>query len=591
MISFRAAKLYLYIILCGIVLITFLPCVGNQFVDWDDMAFVVKNYHISYLSLDSLYWMLTTNYQGVWHPLTWFSHGLDRALWGLRSSHHHLVNVILHTLNVLVFCFLVVKLQEVRNSTEPDRFALSQQGVFVAAFTAALLFGLHPLRVESVAWLSERKDVLCSFFFLTGLTAYLSYASASTRAATIRNYLLCVVLHLLALLSKPTAVTFPFVLLLLDYYPLRRLKWTSLKTCLIEKIPFFVLTVADVLINIVAREGAAVPFSYVPLYMRVMNAFYAMFFYIRETIFPTHLIPLYQLDRELNYFGPIFLLSMAVVLAVTAWCLWRAYKDDRLWAAVWFYYIITLAPMMGFYMVFRHAVADRYTYLTTLGFWILIGLGGGLLWDKAKEATRPIIVKLLVVACVVILATCYGLRTQAQIAVWKNTETLWTYVITRAAYVPAVAYFARGKAYEDKGELQKALAHYHTAFSLNPKNNKYLNRIAGIYVKQKDYDTGLKIYSKILKQEPKNPRAHIHVGRVLALKKKFDQAQKHFEKAMELDPELPAAYLMTMLVHVEKKNKAKAMEYYRKYKEKGLDVSPAVASKLGITSIILKGKK
>ncbi len=591
MISFRAVKLYLYIVLSGAVLITFIPCAGNRFVDWDDMAFVVKNYHISTLSLDSLYWMLTTNYQGVWHPLTWFSHAVDRALWGLRPSHHHFVNVLIHTLNVVVFCFLVVRLQEVRNATEVERAALSRVGIYVAAFSAALLFGVHPLRVESVAWLSERKDVLCAFFFLSGLVAYLGYASASTRAARVRNYLFCVALHLLALLSKPTAVTFPFVLLLLDYYPLRRLGSTSVKAGLVEKIPFLVLTTVDVVINMWAKGGGAVPFSYVPLYMRIMNAFYAMVFYIRETIFPTHLIPLYQLDRGLNYFAPVFLASMILVLTVTAWCLRRAYRNDRLWAAVWFYYMITLAPMLGFYMVFRHAMADRYTYLTTLGFWILFGLGAARLWDGAEKLKRPIAVKLFVVACVVILACCYGLRTQSQIAVWKNTETLWTYVIDRARYVPALAYFARGKAYEDKGQIQKALAHYHTAYSLNPKNNKYLSRIAGIHVKQKDYDTSMAIYQKILKQVPENSRAHIHVGRVFALQRRLDQAQKHFEKALKLDPELPAAYLMMMLLHIEKNEKDKALEYYRKYTDKGLEVKPSIASRLGISSLVLKGTK
>ena len=228
-----------------------------------------------------------------------------------------------------------------------------------------------------MAWLSERKDVLCALFYLSGLTAYLRYSEASTRASSVRRYLLCLALFVLALLSKPMAVTFPFVLIILDYYPLRRLTRSTFRTVLLEKVPFLALSLGDVVMNTIARGGASIPFSYVPLYMRIMNAFSAIVAYVRQTIYPEDLIPLVQLDRHLNYFGPAFVGSMILVLVVTGLCLWRAYKNDRLWAAIWFSYVITLFPALGFYMVFRHAMADRYTYVPTMGLWILFGLGVG----------------------------------------------------------------------------------------------------------------------------------------------------------------------------------------------------------------------
>ncbi len=160
MISFRAIKLYLGIILGTVVLVTFLTAVGNDFVDWDDYAFVTTNYHIRSISTDSLRWMLTTFYQGAWHPLTWFSHALDRSLWGLNPAPHRLINIILHTLNVLLFCGLCMRLQDAWVERNPQRETISPESRFVAAWTAALLFGIHPLRVESVAWIAERKDVL-----------------------------------------------------------------------------------------------------------------------------------------------------------------------------------------------------------------------------------------------------------------------------------------------------------------------------------------------------------------------------------------------------------------------------------------------
>ena len=212
MISFRAIKLYLGIILGTVVLVTFLTAVGNDFVDWDDYAFVTTNYHIRSISTDSLRWMLTTFYQGAWHPLTWFSHALDRSLWGLNPAPHRLINIILHTLNVLLFCGLCMRLQDAWVERNPQRETISPESRFVAAWTAALLFGIHPLRVESVAWIAERKDVLSAFFYLTTIITYLGYAFGACAGEDRKwRYLLSVALYLPAVLSKPMTVTLPLV--------------------------------------------------------------------------------------------------------------------------------------------------------------------------------------------------------------------------------------------------------------------------------------------------------------------------------------------------------------------------------------------
>lgn len=576
MISYRAIGVYCYLLLWFTILMVFMPCVGNQFVDWDDHAFVTKNHHISTLSLESIRWMLTTFYQGVWHPLTWFSHALDRSLWDASPAYHHLVNVLLHSLNVLLFCSLVVRLQRGAD--------LSRGQQYIAAFAAALLFGIHPLRVESVAWVAQRKDVLCALFFLASLIVYLSYARSESSGPRRTYYLTSLALFFGALLSKPMAVTLPFVLLLIDWYPLERLTASTFWTSVREKIPFFVLSGLTVVVNMFAAGQGAVPFSYVPAHMRIMNAFCALVFYVRQTIVPSHLIPLYQLDRSLDYFGPRFILCAFLVSLVTIVCVWRALKRDRLWATVWFYYLITIGPALGLFMSYRHAMADRYTYLPTLGFWVLVGLGVRRLWETTDKLRASRAAKGVLIACLLLVAFAYGSYTQEQIGVWKNSETLWGHVIQDGKHVPALAYFSLGKELEKKGQYDKAMAYYQTALSLNPKNNRYRAGIANIISKTGNREEALRMYKEILQEERGNSGAHVNVGRILALMGRLDEAVSAFDRALELQPDNGQALLLMAIAHLEKGEKATALDYYETYLSKGFPPSPEVERELGKTT-------
>ncbi len=582
MISLRAIKLYAWIMLGTIVLVTFLPSVANDFVDWDDYSFVTTNYHIHSISPDSLRWMLTTFYQGAWHPLTWFSHALDRALWGLNPAAHRLINIILHTLNVLLYCALCLRLQDVWVERNPQRAAISPESRFVAAWTAALLFGIHPLRVESVAWIAERKDVLSALFYLSTIMAYVGYASAA-RAAPDRKwrYLLSVALYLAAVLSKPMVVTLPLILILIDYCPLYRLDRSSLWTCIREKGPFFVFAAFAAGMNIAAKWGETIPFSYVPAGLRIMNAFHAMVFYLQKSVLPSHLIPLYQLDRNLDYFASTFVLSALAVIVITGMCVRQALNNQRVWATIWFYYSITLAPALGFFLPYRHAMADRYTYLSSLGFWLLAGLGVACLWDAAGRFRQARVLKMGLVATMLTVVIAYDYATQNQIGVWKNSETLWSYVIKHSDPVPDMAYFAIGKEFERKGDLDRAMANYQRASSLNPENNRFKGRMGAILAKKGDYASALSIYKEILEAEPSNPASHVDMGRVLAMLGRYDEAIQSFERALELDPNYFPAFPMIMAAYLEKNQIGHAREFYHKYTEKGFTVSPDIEERLG----------
>ncbi|MGO9570945.1 MAG: tetratricopeptide repeat protein, partial [Desulfomonilaceae bacterium] len=557
--------------------------VGNDFVDWDDYSFVTANYHIQSISLDSLRWMLTTFYQGAWHPLTWLSHAVDRSLWGLNPAPHRLINIILHTLNVLLFYSLSIGLQDAWVERNPQRETISSESRFVAAWTAALFFGIHPLRVESVAWIAERKDVLSAFFYLATIITYLGYARVACAEQDKKwRYLLSVGAYLPAVLSKPMAVTLPFVLILIDYFPLYRLNKSNIGMRIWEKSPFFVLAAVAVGMNIAAKWGEAIPFSYVPAGLRIMNGFHAMVFYVQKSVLPSHLLPLYQLDRGIDYFGPTFVFSAMAIIGVTGICIRQAIKNHRVWAAIWFYYVITLVPALGLFLPYRHAMADRYSYLSTLGFWLLAGLGVARLWNAAGRSRHVMVLRVGFVGAMLAVAIGYDYATQNQIGVWKNSETLWSYVIKQSDPVPDMAYFAIGKELERKGDLAEAMANYKRALSLSLENNRFKGRMGAILAKQGDYASALSIYRGILEAEPSNPATFVDIGRVLAMMGRYDEATQSFERALELDPDYLPAFPMLMVAYLEKNQIVRARKFYQKFIEKGFTVDPDIEERLGV---------
>ena len=231
----------------------------------------------------------------------------------------------------------------------------------------------------------------------------------------------------LALLSKPMAITLPFVLLLLDYYPLYRLNNMSVGSIIKEKVPFLFLAGGATVINMAAQWGDSVPLWSVPPQMRLMNAFHSIVFYIQKSIIPTALLPMYQMNRDLDYLGSKFVFSALLVVLITGLCVWRALRKERLWATIWFYYLIGLAPTLGFFMSFRHAAANRYTYLPALSLWLLSGLGFACVWAMAGRSRRPFQARVaLMFLASVMVSSAFVYQTQQQITVWKNSETFWS---------------------------------------------------------------------------------------------------------------------------------------------------------------------
>ena len=313
-----------------LTVIVYLPALKNQFV-WDDFTYVANNSLIVSLDSTSFYKMLTVFYASNWHPLTWASHALDYAFWNLDPFGHHLTNIILHGVNTFLVFFLVLQfLSLARNlqdtSSTPLTPRLPSSNYLIIAAVTGLLFGIHPLHVESVAWIAERKDLLCAFFVLLSIFSYITFTSSVTTKQRWMWFSICLFLFICALMSKPMAVTLPMVLLLLDFYPLRRFGRLSKGTAAIlwEKIPFLVLSTASAIITIMAQRAgqAIVSFEHWDLGARLLNALRSLVFYLEKMIVPYRLVPFYPHPQNLHGLELQYILSGIAVLAITGLCVW-----------------------------------------------------------------------------------------------------------------------------------------------------------------------------------------------------------------------------------------------------------------------------
>ncbi|MDP2689108.1 MAG: hypothetical protein Q8P48_03235, partial [Deltaproteobacteria bacterium] len=366
----------IYLASAALVVVAFLiylPSVGNGFVNWDDQAYVYENPYIRSLDIS---WLLTAEVMGNWHPLTMLSYAADYALWGLDPRGYHLVNTVLHSLNTglaALFAFLFFR---AASGGKREADGLTKRSALFAAVIAALIFGLHPQRVESVAWVSERKDVLSGFFFLLSLIFYLRYA-APPRNGWAVSYAASLIFFVLAVMSKPMAITLPVALLVFDIYPLNRLSgMKKIRKAVIEKIPFFAVSVAAAYLAVWAQRsgGALAPLAPYPLGSRLMVAGKAVVFYLYKMALPFGLAPFYPREARPSFFSYEYAGAFVVVALISIFCIW-AFKKNRIFAALWLYYLVTLSPVIGIIQVGSQAAADRYTYLPSLGPALLVAAG------------------------------------------------------------------------------------------------------------------------------------------------------------------------------------------------------------------------
>jgi len=443
-------RLLLGLLLAIATVALYYPVNHHQFVSYDDDIYVTNNWHIKYgLSWKGVKWAFTDSYGDNWHPLTWLSHGVDCQLFFLNSGRHHATNLLLHTMNAVLLFWVLLR----------------ATGYTGRSFMVAALFALHPINVESVAWVAERKNLLSTLFFLLALAAYRWYA----REPRVGRYATVALLFALGLMAKPQIITLPFVLLLWDYWPLRRMSAgadnaasesggipaRSFRWLVLEKLPLLVLAAASAVITLHAQREATTPY---PFSVRIANAIVSYAWYVRKAFWPSRLAILYP---HAPGFPPIWQVIAAFLFLLAVSALTVALRRQRYLLVGWLWFLGTLVPMIGLVQVGRQAMADRYAYLSFVGLFIMICWGVAE-WSEQLHL-RP--AWLRVAAAVVLLAL--AAVTHRQIGYWRNSNALWL----RSLQVTSPNYEAEnnlGVVLMNDGRLEEALPHLRAAVALSP---------------------------------------------------------------------------------------------------------------------------
>ena len=509
-----------------LTLFCFLPVLNNTLLHWDDSGYILENSHIRTLSFATMRWAFGEYYLNYWAPLTWLSLALDYAVWGVNPVGYHLTNTILHAFSTgvsfLVGLELVKALRPkfLQNDTVAPAFGIPLP--ILCSVLAALLFGIHPLRVESVAWATERKDVLGLFFGLPALLCYLRHTQAidssqlSSHRIAYRNYMLSLVFFTLSLASKSLMITLPLLLMVLDWYPLKRLKSAGVTAVLIEKAPFLLLSCGAAILTMSAQAKAIEP---VDSHTKILNAFKSVVEYMKLTVWPIDLSPFYVHPGSIPGMPVAYLLPVVVVTTITICCA-LAIRKQPVFMAVWLVYLISLLPFLGFTQVGAQSMAGRFTYLAGLPLAMLLATGVTRLFSKFY-GSRGAAVSLG--AGVVLMLLFNGYLTVREISFWKDDVTLWTRVIELQPNTGR-AYSQRSQVYRAKRNYPKALADISKALAIAESKGYramyeiYLER-AGILAEMGEFDRAIADYTKALESATAGARAMVHYARGVVYQK------------------------------------------------------------------------
>jgi tetratricopeptide (TPR) repeat protein len=548
-------------------LLAYLPATHDLFVNYDDDVYITQNQIVQKgLTWAGVKWAFTTCHASNWHPLTWLSHMADCELFRLNPGGHHLVNVLFHAANATLLFLLLLRLTE---------------ALWSCAFIAAL-FAWHPLHVESVAWVSERKDVLSTFFALLALLAYVRYAQKRSKAEgrgaradiavqalnfrlSTLDYLLVLLFFALGLMSKPMLVTLPFVMLLLDYWPLGRIadsknppvppaQGSTLHLLLLEKWPFFLFAALSATITFLAQRNAAVAsLAKVSLTLRLENAILAYGTYLWKTICPAPLAVFYPLPKHIDWPLATTVAGVLMLISAVAWL----ERRRNPWLLVgWLWFLGTLVPVIGLVQVGDQACADRYSYFPLIGIFIAITFAAakwanGFRWPKMA----------CTVAGVLILSACLVL-TENQLRYWHDSESLFTHALA-VTKDNALAHLNLGVALQEQRRLSQALVQYQEVLRLDPARHETYNNIGRILSDQGKPQAALNYCRESARLNPKSPFSHNNLGLILMELGRFDEALAQFSEAAKRDASYAPPRFQTGKILLKQGRDAEAIPYFR----------------------------
>ena len=580
----RWTVLGICIFLTAVIWVVFGQTLEHEFVNYDDDVYVYENPEVARgLTFKGILWAFSHVHSCNWHPLTWISHMLDCQIYGLNAGGHHLTSILLHTATA-VLLFLVLR-----------RMSAS---LWRSAFVAAV-FAVHPLRVESVAWVAERKDVLSGLFFMLTIGAYVRYVQKQPRvegresrapvpalgplarrrgAETARlwtlDYYLVLLFFALGLMSKPMLVTLPFVLLLLDYWPLGRFSSfkfqdssselpstlnSQLLTLLLEKLPLFGLAVASGMVTIFAQTGALSPLDRTPLSLRAGNALISYVAYLGQMFWPSGLAVLYPFAAG-NVGVSRVMLSLVLLAGISTGAFVLRRQRPYLLTG-WLWYLIMLVPVIGILQVGSQARADRYTYLPQIGLYVL------LTWAVADLCAgwRHRRMVLGGGATTILIALIFCAR--GQTSYWRNSESLWTHTLACTSG-NAFACNNLGVTLLRQGKVDEAIPHFQKALQINPDDTEAHNGLGSALFQKGKVDEAIPHFQKALQIKPDNAEACYNLGSALLQKGSVDEAIVQYQKALDIKPDyLEAqnnlAWVLAIAPQASQRNGNKAVELAR----------------------------
>ncbi|MBU0719449.1 MAG: tetratricopeptide repeat protein [Planctomycetes bacterium] len=557
------------VIIVAVTVVTFAGSLRNEFVNWDDYYVLEHNDEFRGFSGAHLRWMFTTGYVGHYQPLTWLSYAVDWRIWGLSPWGVHLGNILLHLATALGVFFVARRLISAARENADD------VGDTLGALAAALLFAVHPLRVESVAWATERRDVLSGLWLMLTVTFYLRAVTMPRQTARRTVLVISLVCYGLSLLSKASGLTLPLILLLVDVYPLRRIARCAagreavvLQEVLVEKMPYVAIAVAAALAAVWAQgqSGALRTFSEHDLALRVGQACYGVFFYLWKSLWPTGLIPLYEQNPQAVAFDWPNVLSAGFAVGVTC-LLWVIRRRWPMLLVAWTAYVVLLLPVLGFAQSGPQVVADRYSYFSCIPWAVVIGGGVASYWGMASIRRGP--ARVVVLASVVIIVMVLAMLSRIQTRIWADSVTLWRTVIAHApdtgtahanlasAYnsegdfeaarrhstraleiLPGnlTAHVALARSAAELGDLAIAERHYEIALEIRPGDPGRMILLAAVKTRMGKYDDAEALYRRMVDMEPQSAPACLHLGSFLASRRRDGEALPLLQRATRLDP-------------------------------------------------------
>ena len=559
--ALRASQIPLALAL--VTFAVFSPALWNGFVEWDDQVTLYDNQSWRGLGAPQLEYFFTTLLMGHYIPLTWLSFGLDYELWGLNPAGYHLTSLSIYAASMAVLYFVALRLLGKATT-------LSGVPLRIGAVAATLFFGLHPLRAESVAWATERRDVLSGLFYLLTILAYLRTADASGRRRA-AGLVASVAFYVLALASKASVMVLPAVLILLDLYPLRRLgrgwrDWLgpAARRVWLEKLPFVILGVTGAVVTYHAQAANLfiTPLERYPLSARIGMSFFSLWFYVEKTLVPLALTPLYELPAKVGLLEPRFLVPVIVVSVVVA-ALVALVRRWPAGLAVFAYYAVCLAPVIGIVHSGHQLTHDRYSFLPGFGLALLVGAMAGVVARAgALGRLRPALFKAVAGAGI---AWSVGLAvlTVQQVQIWKNTDNLWRYAL-EADPTCSLCNGNLGVYLSQQGHLGLAIAQFNRVLALRPDQVKAYKHLGYSYALLSEWDRAISNYRTYLAARPDDADVLNNLGAALISARRPDEAITALARAVELKPDLVFAYTNLGLAAYELGRPEEALWHYRR---------------------------